>query len=109
MPNRTTALALVRHWSIIRIGSFTPPELATWNIISREFRENVEWAILVPGEGEVSTAVAVLLAELRALRFSAVKEETLNTAAKRREQRNPKTIVLARQFVVGLHKCLELS
>lgn len=66
LPNKTTALALVRHWSIIRIGSVTPPELAAWTIITREFRENLEWAILVPGEDLISAAVATLLAEMHA-------------------------------------------
>jgi hypothetical protein len=28
LPDRATAIALVRHWSLIRIGSTTPPELA---------------------------------------------------------------------------------
>src|ERR1700680_2313643 len=37
-----------------------------WRIISREFRENLEWAVVVPGEGEISPAVAGLLDELSA-------------------------------------------
>ena len=66
MPDRATAIALARHWSIIQIGSATPRELDPWRISSREFRENLEWAVLVPGDGEISTAVAVLLSELTA-------------------------------------------
>jgi hypothetical protein len=65
-PDRETALALARHWSVIRIGSRTPPELLPWRISTREFRENLEWAIVVPGNGETSQAVAQLLNELRA-------------------------------------------
>lgn len=65
-PNRGTALALVRHWSLIRIGAPTPPELRLWTISTREFRENLEWAIVVPGDTEHSPAVAQLLDELRA-------------------------------------------
>ena len=49
-PCRETALALVRHWSVIRIGAATPPALAAWQISSKEFRENLEWAIVVPGD-----------------------------------------------------------
>ena len=64
LPDRATALALVRHWSIIQIGAKTPPALDRWTISSREFRENLEWAVIVPGEGEISPAVARLLAEL---------------------------------------------
>ena len=65
-PDRATALALVRHWSLIRIGAPTPAELAEWTISSREFRENLEWAIVAPGESAHSAAVAQLLDELRA-------------------------------------------
>lgn len=66
MPDRATAIALARHWSIIQIGSTTPPELDPWRISSREFRENLEWAVMVPGDGEISPAVAELLGELSA-------------------------------------------
>ncbi len=63
-PDRTTALALVRHWSVIRIGAATPAELLPWTISTREFRENLEWAIVVPGESAHSPAVTQLLDEL---------------------------------------------
>ena len=66
MPDRETARALARHWSVIRIGAETPAELAGWRISTKEFRENLEWAGVVPGEGEMSPAVAQLLDELRA-------------------------------------------
>jgi hypothetical protein len=66
MPDRETARKLARHWSVIQIGEKTPPELAAWRISSKEFREDLEWAGIVPGEGEMSPAVAQLLAELRA-------------------------------------------
>ncbi len=64
LPNRADALALVRHWSVIQIGATLPPSLARWRIRSREFRENLKWAVVVPGEGEMSPAVAQLLDEL---------------------------------------------
>jgi hypothetical protein len=66
MPDRESALALVRHWSIIQIGAGTPSALDGWRIVSREFRENLEWAVAVPGDGEKSPAVATLLDELAA-------------------------------------------
>ena len=66
MPDLAAATALARHWSIIQIGGTTPPELDPWRISSREFRENLEWAVMVPGDGEVSPAVAELLAGLSA-------------------------------------------
>ena len=66
LPNRETALALVRHWSLIQVGAATPSPLDRWQIVSREFRENLEWAVIVPGDGEVSSVVAQLLDELSA-------------------------------------------
>ncbi|MEO7651291.1 MAG: hypothetical protein ABIZ80_12565 [Bryobacteraceae bacterium] len=63
-PDRETALALVRHWSLIQIGQTTPAALKAWSISTREFREDLEWAVVVPGDDEISPAVAVLLAEL---------------------------------------------
>jgi hypothetical protein len=65
-PDRETALALARHWSLIQIGQTTPGNLQRWSISTREFRENLEWAVVVPGDGEISPAVAQLLEELSA-------------------------------------------
>jgi hypothetical protein len=65
-PNRETALALARHWSLIQIGGTAPIALQRWSICTREFRENLEWAVVVPGDGEVTPAVAQLLNELSA-------------------------------------------
>src|SRR6476620_3658394 len=64
LPDRDVALALVRHWSLIEIGATTPPPLGRWSIVSREFRENLTWAVVVPGEREISRAVTSLLEEL---------------------------------------------
>ena len=66
LPDRLLALALVRHWSLIEIGAVTPPPLDRWRITSREFRENLTWAVIVPGDGEISLAVTRLLEELSA-------------------------------------------
>ena len=65
-PDRETALALVRHWSLIRIGQDTPAPLKRWTISTKEFRENLEWAVVVPDEKQTSPAVVVLLGEMRA-------------------------------------------
>jgi hypothetical protein len=64
LPDREVALALVRHWSLIQIGATTPPSLVRWHIISREFRENLEWAVVVTADREISPAVTMLLEEL---------------------------------------------
>jgi hypothetical protein len=66
MPDQDVALALVHHWSVIQIGAATPPALDGWHIVTREFRENLEWAIVVSGAGEISPAVTQLLDELSA-------------------------------------------
>jgi hypothetical protein len=66
LPDREAALALIRHWSLIQIGSTTPPFLDRWRISSREFRENLEWAVVVAGDGQISPAVTSLLDELAA-------------------------------------------
>jgi hypothetical protein len=66
LPDRNVALALVREWSLIKIGWTTSPPLDGWHIISREFRENLEWAVVVPGDCEVSPAVSTLLEEMSA-------------------------------------------
>jgi hypothetical protein len=66
LPDREAALALVRHWSLIQIGQATPARLRQWSISTREFRENLEWAVVVPGDGEISPAVVLLLQEISA-------------------------------------------
>jgi hypothetical protein len=66
LPDGDVALALVQHWSLIRIGVTTPPPLDRWHIISRAFRENLEWAVVIPGDSEVSPAVTKLLEEMSA-------------------------------------------
>ena len=52
LPDREVALALIRNWSLIQIGAVTPPSLDQWQIISREFRENLEWAVVLYGGGQ---------------------------------------------------------
>jgi hypothetical protein len=66
LPDRASALALARHWSIIQIGQSTPDSLEGWTIVTRAFREDLAWAVLVPGDGEITPAVSQLLKELSA-------------------------------------------
>ena len=66
LPDHESALALVRHWSVINIGTATPAGLDRWQIVTKEFRENLEWAVVVPGDSEMSAAVRTLLDELSA-------------------------------------------
>lgn len=66
LPDEAMALALARHWSIVQIGEEKSSSLGQWEIRSKEFRENLEWAVVVPGDREVSPGVSELLAELSA-------------------------------------------
>jgi len=66
LPDRAAALALARHWSIIQIGQTTPLSLQSWSIVTRAFREDLVWAVVMPGDGEVKPAVDQLLKELSA-------------------------------------------
>ena len=66
LPDRATALALARHWTFIQIAQTMPDSLRPWSISTKEFRENLEWAAVVPGDGEVTPAVAQLLGEISA-------------------------------------------
>jgi hypothetical protein len=63
-PTCAQARELVRHWSLIRIGENVPAWLEGWRISTKEFREDLEWAVLVPGDGEITPAVEQLLREL---------------------------------------------
>ena len=63
-PDRETAIALVRQWSVIQIGGVPP--LPGWEIQTKAFRENLEWAVVVTEESANSGAVVQLLAELAA-------------------------------------------
>jgi hypothetical protein len=65
LPTRAEALALVHHWSVIQIGATTPANLNRWQISTREFREDLEWAVIVPAADEPSAAVVTLLSELK--------------------------------------------
>ena len=73
-PEEAQALALKRYWSVIAIGRVVPEELKAWRVVTKAFRENLEWAWVVPGDGEQTAAVRVLLDEMRAR--GVVVEET---------------------------------
>jgi hypothetical protein len=66
LPDEEAALALARHWSLVQIGDEKVPVLGQWQIRTKEFRENLEWAMVVPGDRETSAGVVELLAELSA-------------------------------------------
>jgi hypothetical protein len=51
---------------LIQIGRKTPEALLAWRISTREFREALEWAMVVTSNEARSQAVAALLEELAA-------------------------------------------
>jgi hypothetical protein len=63
-PSEAEALALARYWSILQIGEPKSARFGAWAIREKEFRENLGWAVVVPGDREVSAGVAELLGEL---------------------------------------------
>ena len=63
-PSAAEARELARFWSLIQIGRETPEELRAWRISTREFREELEWAIAIASDEAKSAAVVVLLEEL---------------------------------------------
>jgi len=63
-PDCQKALALIRQWTVIQIGG--TDRIPGWEIRTKAFRENLEWAVVVRGESEQSQAVVELLAELAA-------------------------------------------
>jgi len=65
-PTEREALALARNWGLVQIGEVKPQKFGKWEIRNKEFRENLAWAVIVPGDHGVSPGVAELLAELRA-------------------------------------------
>ena len=77
MPDWTTALELVRNWSLIQIGATTPSALSPWRISTKEFREDLEWAVVVAGEREISPAVAQLLKELAGRGITVQRRSTM--------------------------------
>lgn len=65
-PDEAAALNLARHWSIIQIGAPKSQALDQWQIRAKELRENLEWAVIVPADREISPGASELLAELSA-------------------------------------------
>jgi len=66
VPDEANALAMLRYWSLVQIDEDKSSSFGSWQIRSKEFRENLEWALVVPGDGETSLGVAQLLGELSA-------------------------------------------
>jgi hypothetical protein len=68
LPSPEEARALVERWSVIRIGSGVDAtrETGPWRVSTREFRENLQWAVLVEAASRPQPAIVELLTELEA-------------------------------------------
>ena len=64
-PDRETARRLTWRWEVPQLGA-AAAEPTAWRIITTAFRENLEWAIVLPGDNPVTPAVRQLLDELAA-------------------------------------------
>jgi hypothetical protein len=68
LPSADCARALAREWSLIRIGSGVdmtqPVACRPWRVSTREFRENLQWAVIVPSVRAIQPAVQALLEEI---------------------------------------------
>jgi hypothetical protein len=65
-PTLEQARAMARHWSVIQLGKPAGTSFGTWSISTKEFREELTWAVAVPGDGARSAAVCELVAEMAA-------------------------------------------
>jgi hypothetical protein len=63
-PDLETALRLAWRWEVPQLGVAPPP--VPWRIITKAFREDLVWAIVLEGDQPNSPAVQELLAELAA-------------------------------------------
>jgi len=66
-PDLELARYLVRRWifpSVEDVMGLSAPMPDGWRITTKEFREDIEWVIVLPASTEVSEAVAQLLREL---------------------------------------------
>ena len=64
LPDPACARILVRRWELPRIGA--PASAGKWSIITKAFREDLRWAVVLAGDSAIQSAVAQLLAEVEA-------------------------------------------
>ncbi|HWZ99498.1 MAG TPA: hypothetical protein VN025_17205 [Candidatus Dormibacteraeota bacterium] len=63
-PTEAEAIGMAREFSVVQIGAPVSTSFGNWEIRNKEFRENLEWAVVVPADTEISRGVSELLAEL---------------------------------------------
>ena len=66
-PTVSEARLLVRRWEFPTVEDLLSPPVPDprWQISVKEFREDLQWAIVLPAETEPTDAVRQLLSELK--------------------------------------------
>ena len=64
-PDLATARRLAWRWEVPQLGG-PPLDPIPWRIVTKAFRENLEWAVVLPCDKPVTPAVQRLLNELAA-------------------------------------------
>ena len=105
VPDEAVALALARHWSIIQIGETKSSSFGQWEIRSKEFRENLEWAVIVPGDREPSQGVVELLGELSARGVIIQRLQQAQHAGKKEITLKPSLDILSHFEIGGAKRC----
>lgn len=63
-PTEEQAIRIAREFSVVEIGKPPRGAFEKWEIRNKEFRENLEWAVVVPGDSEISPTISKLLSEV---------------------------------------------
>jgi len=63
-PTEEEAVRIAREFSVVEIGKPPASVFEKWGVRNNEFRENLEWAVVVPADTEITKGVSQLLGEL---------------------------------------------
>jgi hypothetical protein len=63
-PTGAEAERIVMEFTVVEIGKAPASTFEKWEIRNKEFRENLEWAVIVPADTEITRGVSQLLGEL---------------------------------------------
>jgi hypothetical protein len=63
-PTEAEAIHILRLWTFILPGVATPTEIGKHKLITKAFREDLGWAVVIQSDTPHSPAVAQLLREL---------------------------------------------
>jgi hypothetical protein len=63
-PTEAEAIRVARGFSVVEIGKPVASAFEKWEIRNKEIQENLEWAVVVPADTEITKGVSRLLGEL---------------------------------------------